>query len=304
MKKILKWTGLVLGSLLLLTTVSYGAVHAISVSRGNVSVPVQPHFAAVGDLADAELIAEGERIATVRGCRDCHGPNLAGTILVDDPAIGRIVPSNLTTGKGGRGSDLTDADWELAIRHGVRRDGRQLLVMPAEEFDNLTDRDVSAIIAYARSLPPVDNEQPPHRIGPLARVLHIAGQLKPYPASLIQHPTSHRQSIEPALTEEFGAYVAYSCTGCHGAGYSGGKVPGTPPDWIPAANITPDSATGIGRWTEDDFVRALREGIRPDDSRIDDKYMPIGMTKHLTDVELRAAYRFLRTVPAKAEGGR
>jgi mono/diheme cytochrome c family protein len=304
MKKALKWTGLVLGSLLLLTAASYGAVHALSVSRGNVSIPISAHFSSSFDFSDAALIAEGERIATVRGCRDCHSSNLGGGVLVDDPAIGRIVTANLTTGKGGRGNDLTPDDWELAIRHGVRRDGKQLLVMPSQEFDNLTDRDVAAIIAYASSLPPVDNELPPHRIGPLARVLHIAGQLKPYPASLIDHRTSHPYTIEPALTEEFGGYVAYSCTGCHGTGYSGGKVPGAPPDYKPATNITPDSVSGIGRWTEDDFISALRDGVRPDGSRIDDKYMPIAMTKHLTDVELRAAYRYLRTVPVKAAGNR
>jgi mono/diheme cytochrome c family protein len=304
MKKILKWTGLVVAGLVLITAVSYGAVHALSVSRGNANVPIAAHFNADFDLTSPELIAEGERITLVRGCRDCHSDNLSGGILVDDPAIGRIVTSNLTSGKGGRGSELTPDDWELAIRHGVRRDGRQLLVMPAQEFDNLTDRDVAAIIAYARSLPPVDNELPPHRIGPLARVLHIAGQLHPYPASLVDHQTSHRRTIEPELSEEFGQYVAYSCTGCHGTGYSGGKIPGAPPDYIPSANITPDSASGIGRWTEEEFVLALREGVRPDGSKIDEKYMPIGMTKHMTDVELRAAYRYLRTVPAKPSGNR
>ena len=67
----------------------------------------------------------------------------------------------------------------------------------------------------------------------------------------------------------------------------------------PASNITP---AGIGSWTEADFLRALREGVRPGGTPIDPA-MPVRYTKEMTDVELRAVWAYLQTVPAKAYGG-
>lgn len=299
----LVWTGRIVGGLVLLCVVAYGAVHLLSVKRANASVHIAPHFAAGTDVTDAAVIAEGKRLATVRGCVDCHAENLGGKLFIDDPMIGTVYTANLTTGKGGRGATMAPDDWELAIRHGVRRDGTQLAVMPSQEFAAFTDADVAAIVAYVRTLPPVDNEVPRPVLGPLGRVLYIAGQLDAYPASSMKHETAHRASIAPSVSLEFGQYVAQGCTGCHGTGYSGGKIPGTPPDFPAAGNITPDAATGIGSWSEADFIRALREGVRPDGSKLD-PFMPVQLTKHMTDTELKAAYLYLRTVPAKAKGNR
>jgi hypothetical protein len=82
---------------------------------------------------------------------------------------------------------------------------------------------------------------------------------------------------------------------------SGGTLPGAPPDAKPAANITPE---GIGTWTEQDFFRAMREGVRPDGTPIDSTMMPIPLTREMTDLETRAVYMYLRTVPPKPFGGR
>jgi hypothetical protein len=68
----------------------------------------------------------------------------------------------------------------------------------------------------------------------------------------------------------------------------------------PAANITPQA---IGSWSEEDFFRALRQGIRPDGTPIDTTSMPIPMTRLMTDVETKAIYMYLRTVPAKMTAG-
>jgi hypothetical protein len=109
-------------------------------------------------------------------------------------------------------------------------------------------------------------------------------------------------TLAMAETPEYGGYLAASCTGCHGPGFSGGSNP--EPGKPVVANITPDSATGIGAWTEEQFTTALRTAVRPDGTTIDSTAMPIAITRAMTDTELKAIYRFLRTVPPKAHGGR
>jgi hypothetical protein len=68
-------------------------------------------------------------------------------------------------------------------------------------------------------------------------------------------------------------------------------------------NITPDSATGIGRWSEGDFVKAVRTGIRPDGTKLNEA-MPFQQFSSFSDDEISAIWMYLRTVPAKAYGGR
>lgn len=303
LRRPLVWTARLAGGLVALVVVAYGAVHLLSVQRAGASVIVPVHFASV-DLADASLVAEGARLAKVRGCVDCHGANLGGRLFINEPMIGVVYAANLTSGRGGRGAEMTPEDWELAIRHGVRRDGTQLAVMPSQEFSELTDRDVAAIIAYARSVEPVASEPfPAPKLGPMGRVLYLAGQIPAYPAADMEHKTTHRASIVPEVSAEFGSYVTHSCTGCHGSNFSGGKIAGAPPTAPLAGNLTPDEATGIGSWSEADFIRAMREGVRPDGRKLD-PFMPVPLTKHMTDTELKAAYLYLRTVPAAAKGVR
>lgn len=247
---------------------------------------------------DSAAVAHGQHLATIKGCTDCHGAGLRGNIVLDDPAVGRISAPNLTN--GGRGAQLTDRDWERAVRHGVRRDNTSLFVMPANEFTTMSDEDVAAIVAYARSVPAVGTVMPASKAGPVLRALHVAGQLDFRPAAEIKHAATHLASVAPEPTPEYGKYLAAGCTGCHGAGFGGGKVPGAPPDWKPAANITPK---GIGHYSEADFTRLLRTGTRPDGSHVDPQ-MPWKMLSQMTDTEISAVYRYLRTVPAKEYGTR
>ena len=88
----------------------------------------------------------------------CHGDNLAGDTLVDDFAFARIAASNLTSGRGGIGGTYSDIDYVRAIRHGVGNDGKGLPIMPSEAFNKFSDHDLGAMIAYLKTLPPVDNE--------------------------------------------------------------------------------------------------------------------------------------------------
>jgi cytochrome c553 len=244
---------------------------------------------------DSAAVARGRHVARAVGmCTDCHGDDFGGKVMIDDPLMGRLVASNLTRGRGGVGGRYTDADWLRAILHGIRADGRSLVYMPAQMFRNLGDEDVAALVAYLKTLPPVDREQPATRVGLIARMAHVSGSMQLLPAELIAHD-SPRPAAPPA-----GATVAYGehltrvagCRACHGMDLSGqsGAMPG-------AANLTP--AGRLGSWSEADFVRVLRTGVRPDGSALA-KEMPWRVTSRMTDEELGALWMYLRTVPAKA----
>jgi cytochrome c553 len=253
--------------------------------------------------SDSATVAWGHHIVETRGCTDCHGPNLGGGNVIDEPVIARIWAPNLTTGEGGVGRDLAPADWERAIRRGVAKGGRPLKIMPSLEYNSLSDSDLVAAIAYLRTVPPVNNTVPVNRTGPLGRLLFFLRKIPLLAAeSIDQNVTSHTAPT-PGPTAEYGRYLATGCTGCHGVHFSGGPIPGMPPDAKPAANLTPDTTTGIGTWSEADFFTALREGRRPDGTALSDE-MPWRVTSKLTDDEIRAVYLYLKTVEARPAGGR
>jgi mono/diheme cytochrome c family protein len=297
MRIVFRWLGRVTLALVALLLLGAASVYGLSEHRFRARFSLPEHPIAVSE--DAASIARGEHIATVRACMDCHGAGLAGNTVLDQAIIGRLAGPNLTL--GGRGAELEPRDWERAVRHGVRRDGKPLLFMPATEFTGLSDEDLAAIIAYARSVPPVRRTAPSSYAGPLLRTMHVVGKVNVLSAEEIDHARTHERSVVAEPTAAYGKYLASGCTGCHGDGLSGGKIPGAPPEWGPAANITP---TGIGRWTEADFVRALRTARRPDGSAIDSTLMPIRLLRHMDDTEMAALYAYLRTVPPRPYGSR
>lgn len=299
-RRVLVWAARVVGVVVGLAALGVGAAYGVTARRFATPFVVPQHELAVAP--DPSLVARGRHLAQVRGCTDCHGEQLGGRMLVDDPAVGRLISSNLTN--GGRGLELEATDWERAVRHGVRRDGTPLMLMPAQDFTQLSDADVAALVSYARSLPAVHDSARPTRVGPLGRVLYIAGMIPLVPAEMITHAATHAAPPAEEATPEFGKFMASTCIGCHGEGLSGGRMPGMPAEAKPPRNLTPDSATGIGRWTEEQFVTALSTGRRPDGSAIDATQMPIRMTAAMTDTERRAIYRYLRTIPAKPFGNR
>ena len=254
-------------------------------------------------VSDSATVAKGEYLVrAITKCADCHGADLGGQMMIDDPAFGRFYPPNLTKGRGSVTASLSDADIVNAIRHGIARDGRKLAFMPARDWSTMADDDVAAVVAYVRSVPPVDRESQPSKIGPVGRALYVAGKLPIFEAELIPHDNVVRAKPPVGVTAEYGRYLATigGCHGCHGPTLSGGQVPGTPPDFKPAANITPG---GIGQYTEADFFRALREGKRPDGSTID-PFMPVSATRLMTDDDTRALWMYLQTVPAREFGNR
>lgn len=250
---------------------------------------------------DAAAIAQGKRLARLRGCTECHGADLGGRVLVDSFTVGVIAGPNLTRGTGGIGAILTPTLIEQAIRHGLGVGGRMLLFMPSTDFAGLTDADTDDLIAFVQSALPVDRQVPAASAGPLMRTLFLFGKVPLVYALQIDQHAAHVAALSPEPTASFGRYLAQGCTGCHGAHFSGGPIPGLPPSFPHAQNITPNAQTGIGKWTKADFVTAIHTGKRPDGSAIN-PFMPWRAFSVLTDVELDALWAYLQTIPARAAG--
>jgi mono/diheme cytochrome c family protein len=287
----LRWIGRAVAVLLVLVAAAVAAVYAITTV----------HIRRTYDLPDSTVRAATDSASRIRGrhlaeainkCQECHGPDLGGELWIDAPAFGRLAGVNLTTGRGGlRG--YSDADFERAIRHGVGRDRQPLIFMPAEAFAAMSDEDLAALLGYLRSLPPVDREMPQPTVGPVARALYLAGNFPLLPVKLIDHD-SRPPAPPPGVTVEYGRYLATigGCRSCHGLALAGDANPDAP-----------DITVGrLGSWTEEDFVRSLRRGMRPDGSAIDPEKMPWVASGRMTDEEVRAVWLYMRSLPAGATG--
>lgn len=300
MRKLLKYAGMTLGALVMLLVVCVAGLYAWTGSEINKKDPLPTHPFTVPN--DSATIARGEHFVKALGkCGDCHGQDFGGDTLIADPAIGFIYASNLTRGAGGIAGAYSDANWEHAIRHGLAPDGRRLQIMPSNEYQLVSDEDVASVIAYMKTVPAVDRPRPATSVGPLARALYLGGVFPLLPAKMVRHMNEVVPSVPVDSTVEYGKYLADGgCSGCHGVTYGGGPIPGGPPDWPKPANLTP---TGIGHYTQDGFLAALRTGKRPDGTEIN-PFMPINATKLMTDVEIVAVYKYLKTLPAKPYGSR
>lgn len=251
--------------------------------------------------ADAAALARGKHLAETRGCADCHGADFGGKTVMANGAMGRVDGPNLTRGNGGLPPSFSTLDYIRAIRHGVNPEGRGLFLMPSTDYATLTEGDLGALIAYLKSVPPVDRPRVPLTLGPVARALLATGKIK-LAAAEIDHANVRPAMVVAAVSVEYGHYVAASCTGCHGPNLSGGKIAVGPPDWPPAANLTPHAEGALARWTEADFFKALRTAKRPDGREIS-PVMPRAFGQ-LDDVEIKAVWMYLKTLPPAATGVR
>jgi mono/diheme cytochrome c family protein len=291
MKRALKWIGLVLGCIVLLLLLVGVTLYQLggSAMHADPSLPAETLDAS----PDSAKFARGAHIVNTHGCTDCHESNLGGKVFVDAPPF-FVVASNLTSGEGGIGSTYTDESWERALRHGVRPNGDGLLIMPSAAYTFLSDDDLGAVIAYLRTVPPVDNELPTTHLNPLGRVLAGAGALKSE-YDMIDHTRPHRAVAPPvAPTAEYGEYKAALCGYCHGADLRGA------PAMDPAAPPGPD-LFAVKAWTQDQFFQAMRTGVAPGGRTLDPMFMPWTEFAKLTDVELQALYAYLQTLTPAAE---
>jgi cytochrome c553 len=187
-------------------------------------------------------------------------------------------------------------DWVRTIRHGVKPDGRPVLIMPSEEYNRLVDADVAAIVAYARQLPPASGARAEVRLPMLVKALYAAGVVRDA-SEKIDHSLPPAVPVPEGVTAAHGAYVANSCIGCHGKHLAGGKIPGAPPDWPPAAKLAPGPGSALDRYpTPEQFMAMLKTGKRPDGTTVS-KVMPFASLKEMSDVDVRALHLYLRSLP-------
>ena len=293
-KRIVRAIGWSVAALVGIIVVALVAVYILSSRRLAEQYAVTPTPLAIP--TDPARIDRGRHLAESRlGCAACHGPDLGGHAVVEDAMFGRFIAPNLTRGAGGVGATYTDADWVRSVRHGIRPNGRPLVFMPSTEFSRLSEQDLGDVLAYVRHVPPVDRQMPPTRPGPIGRAL-VAFQRAMVPARVIDHTAPFTPAPAQAATVDYGRYLAATggCQGCHGPaldGVGGGGEPGSKP-----SNLTPGGPTAS--WSEADFITALRTGTRPNGTKIAEE-MPWRTMGRMTDEELGAIFRYLRSLPAR-----
>ncbi|MFV1987879.1 MAG: c-type cytochrome [Gemmatimonadota bacterium] len=279
---VLKWSGAVFAGLL--TFVFTAAVAAALLGYAKLNRKHDNPASLVSVEVTPERIAKGERFASL--CAGCHAadesPPLEGKFFLEDaPPIGRFYAPNLTPIHLG---EWTDGEIIRAIREGVHRSGRSLLIMPSTTFRHLSDEDVHAIVAYLRSQPPIGPDTPTNRLNVLgALVANIA------PIFEVQPPITAPIVAPPAgPTAAHGEYLAsWACAACHGADLAGEIAFGAP------------GLAAAGQfWTEEHFIHFIRSGERPSGPPVDAELMPWeDLSEFFTDDdELRAIFAHLGTV--------
>jgi mono/diheme cytochrome c family protein len=299
--KFLRWIGIALGSLLGLLILAFVVLYiAGSVEwnklHGTYDVPVE----SIMIPTDQASIQRGEHIATIHMCQDCHMDNFSGQ---SDGSAAMIILSvpNLTSGAGGVGAANTNADWVRAIRHGVGHNGRGLVLMPSATWYYLSDEDLADLVAYLKSLPPVNNKMPPTELGPVGRVMLALGQLPPEiipNVRVIDHDAPRPIAPEPGETVEYGKYLARTCTLCHGTKLNGQTISEGGPKYL-APNLTPGGE--LAHWSEKAFMKTLRMGVTPGGHQLKE-IMPWKYFGQMTDDELRAVWMYLQSLPPLPQG--
>jgi len=297
-RRLLKWSGIGLGGIVAVAVLAAFGLYLAGGARINRTFDVQERALAIP--ADSDAIARGRHLAeAVTLCTACHGDDLSGGPIADEPGIAEIYASNLTSGRGGVGSRYDDAAYVRAIRHGVNSEGRGILIMHADAYNHLGEQDLASIVAYVKSVPPVDSEVPRASVTALGRVMVALGlfdmpTMPLVPAEVIDHEAPIPDQIAPSVSAGYGAYLVSIalCKMCHGEEFRGGPPiePGSPP----APDIT---VYGVdGGWSEEQFIATIRTGVTPYTRTLDGEVMPWETYANMTDAELAAIRLYVRDV--------
>lgn len=303
--KVLKWVGIVLVSLIVIFVI---LVYAKKDKTFDAPYPD------IKASSDSTVIARGKYLVTGPAhCAHCHGdPTQLSKVEAGEVVpliggfefklpIGIIRAANITPDKETGIGNLTDAELARTLRHAVGSDGRAVPdFMP---FQNVSDDDLTAIISYLRTIEPVKNKVEKYDFN------FMGNAVKAFLLEPMKGDGTPPKSVVSDTTIEYGKYLARSvanCRGCHtprdmmtgayiGEDFSGGDagIEGTtgktmyyPP------NITTDKETSkIANWTEEEFLARFRKG-----RVIPDSPMPWGPFSRMTDTEIKALYRYLKTV--------
>lgn len=290
-RKILKIAGIILGVIVVIIAGFFTKAYISVEGRRNTHYAMDVQQVAIS--SDSAILAHGARLAKAKGCTECHGADLGGKVFIDDPALGHVVAANLTKGNGGLPADYTTTDWIRALKHGVNREGKALLIMPSEEFTLLTEQDMGAIISYCAQVAPVNREFPEgSSLGPLGYLLTDLGKLSLFPVEKIDHSRPLVKEVKAEVSLAYGKYLSTSCQGCHRENMKGGDpiAPGFPPVMDISASGRP------GNWNDEQFIATLRTGTTPEGRTLNPAEMPWTMAKEFTDLELKALHLYLNSL--------
>ena len=249
---------------------------------------------------DADL-GRGQYLFATRGCSECHGTGGEGHIVINDASSGFLVTApNINA--GGITATYSDEDWVGVLRHGLKPPRTPVFVMPSEDYAQMADEDVASLVAYIRSLPATPGKNAQLKLPFMVKALYAFG-LATDAAEKIDHTRPAPKRV-PSSAHEQGAYVATTCAGCHGEGLAGGKIPGAPPTWPAAANLTSATDSAMAKYSSAAaFRQMMRSGKRSDGSSVS-SVMPFESLKQMSDHELDTLYGFLKTLQPKTSGTR
>jgi hypothetical protein len=291
-------------TLLGLCAVAAGCAHA-SCSRYDASMS-KVYDLPVANAAHSEdpaVIARGEHLVeSIGNCASfaCHGGDLGGGQPLEmGPALGTIAAPNITS--AGVLPSYSDGELLRLFRYGIKKDGHSVRLMPSQDFGWLPDRDMIAIVSYLRAARPVARRAPSTEIRGPIKLLDGAFDF-PVDVARRVDPAAMDGVPAPEPTAAYGAFIARLCRECHGEHFTGGRIPGLPPIMTTPLNLTPDP-TGLEGWTFEDFDRTMRAGVRKNGRPLTD-FMPIDSWRNLDDVEMRALWAYLGSLPPKPFGGR
>jgi mono/diheme cytochrome c family protein len=266
---------------------------------------------AVPAAGEEDIVERGAYLVRAGGCFSCHTApgeqKLAGGRALATP-FGTFYSPNITPDPDTGIGRWTDAQFLRALREGIRPDGTNYFpVFPYTSFTRITDSDASAIRAYLFSLPAVRQQNRPHDVAfPFSwRLLQTGWKL------LFFTPGPFQPVPDRSAAYNRGAYLVTAlahCGECHtprnflGAlrpsQWMAGTTDGPEGQLVP--NITPDPATGIGKWDKDDVVELLRTGATPEQSKVKGAMREVvddGL-KYLSKDDLQAIADYLFAQPA------
>jgi mono/diheme cytochrome c family protein len=262
------------GIVVVLAAVLYGGSEWII--RRSHAVPLE-HIAIPKDAAS---IAEGGRLATIEGCRGCHGPNSQGLVWSKDFLGGTIAPPAIARKIAG----YSDDELVRLIRHGVKKDGSTLFIMATQAHRNIADDDLAKIVAWLRTLKPLPTDSLAEtRFGPMPRLAMLLGGLKP----------SYRiDKVAPAhRPAEIGRYFYDAvCSECHLLGQ---------PNQLDA-EVAPALAPMAASYDPAAFKKLLRTGVGMRKANLGLMSDIAKESAHaLSDSEIAALQAYLRGEAAK-----
>ena len=293
MKKIFKWIGIVLGSLIGLLFVTGAVLYFMGNARLSKTYDFSPSNITIP--TDAASIDYGKhRVESL--CEGCHDKDLGGIEKwFNASPLGTIDSANLTTGEGGFGQEITsDEDYVRAIRHGIDPDGKPIFMPAVVSTAHFSDQDLGSIIAYLKTVPPVDHKTDGQNLTPLGKILLVVGVLPQLPVEVVSHEMQVT-APERGVTVEYGEYLVNinDCHICHGPNLNGGPFP-DPTITLISPNITPGGELGF--WKEEQFIHTIQTGVTPSGHQLSD-HMPWKDYRLFYDDEFKAIWLYLQSLP-------